>query len=74
MTPNKSTTDSAAPAAEIGRDPSYTLVDRRRALRSGGWLKYVGYTRGGTFKIDSIEPTETEAAKLQQEIDTIRKQ
>jgi len=66
-------TDYAAKSAAIANDRLFKLVDRRRSLRSGGWLKYVGYTRGKTYKIESIEPTETEATKLQLEIDAMRK-
>jgi hypothetical protein len=54
-------------------DPLFALVNRRRKLRSSGWLDYVGYTRGKTVKKNSVESTEQQARALQVEIDRMRK-
>ena len=58
--------------ATINKDPMWKLVSQRRKLRSQGWLKYVGYTRGKTFKIDSIEATKAKAVELQNQIDKLK--
>ena len=57
--------------AEIKKDELYQLVEKRRQLRSRGWLKYVGYTRGKVFKTDSVSETESRASELLKEIDAI---
>jgi len=54
-------------------DPLFVLVNRRRKLRSSGWLAYVGYTRAKTVKNPSVESTEQQARALQVEIDQLRK-
>ena len=54
-------------------DSLYSLVDRRRKIRSAGWLDAVGYTRENTVRKDAIRKTEDEAAALQGEIDRIRR-
>lgn len=59
--------------ATIKKDALYQLVAKRRALRAGGWMPYIGYTRGKTFRSDSIEKTEVEAKMLQSEIDALRR-
>ncbi len=43
----------------LNSDPLFMLVRERRKLRSDGWLKYVGYTRGQTVKSNEIEITES---------------
>jgi len=53
-------------------DPLFSLVERRRKIRSSGWLDYVGYTRGKTVKKSSAESTGQQARALQQEIDELR--
>ncbi len=54
-------------------DPLYAEIDHRRRMRSKGWLEYIGYDRGKVVKIDSIDETEAEAAKLQVAIDQMRR-
>ncbi|KAH0534175.1 hypothetical protein FGG08_007222 [Glutinoglossum americanum] len=68
-----SVTVNDAELARVLADPLYQLVARRRQLRSEGWLPYVGYTRDGTFKTDSIAKTEQEAATLQIQIEGLRR-
>lgn len=38
-------------------DPLFVMSSKRRKLRSEGWLKYIGYTRGDTVKSNSIKAT-----------------
>jgi lysophospholipase L1-like esterase len=54
-----------AELARIQADPVYALIKRRREMRSGAWLNYVGLP--GT-----IQKTEEDAAKLQSQIDQLR--
>ena len=56
----------------ITSDPLFPLIDKRRELRSSGWLPYVGYTREESVRNDSIEETEMEAAALQERINQIK--
>ncbi len=58
----------------IEADPLYRLVQQHRTLRSNDWLPYVGYTRDGTFRRDSIDDTEKKASELQEKIDRSRHQ
>ena len=53
-------------------DPLFTLVAKRRETRSDGWLPYVGYTRDGSVKSNSIAQTEQDASALQAQIDQRR--
>ena len=55
-------------ANRIQSDSLYHLVDKRRKIRSEGWLKYVGYIKEDTVKQDHIEDTEIEVARLNREI------
>jgi lysophospholipase L1-like esterase len=59
--------------ATIKKDPLYNLVAKRRELRSKGWMPYIGYSRGKTFRADSVEKTEADAKKLQDEINALRR-
>ncbi len=59
---------------KIGADPLFTLIDKRRRLRSKGWLRYVGYTRGKTVRKDSIDETRAAGAALQRRIDELRRE
>ena len=56
-----------------GADPLFKLVDAHRQMRSGAWLAYIGYTRGGKVKSPSVEAAEKRAADLQKQIDSLRK-
>lgn len=57
----------------VRADPLFTLIDKRRRLRSKGWLQYIGYTRGKTVKKDAIDETRAAAAALQRRIDELRR-
>lgn len=59
--------------AEVKADPLFKLVDQKRALRSGAWMKHVGYTREATVKPQPLGTTEEDAAKLQEKIDALRR-
>ena len=59
--------------ATIQADPLYKHVDVLRRHRSTRWLNHVGYTRGKTITPQPLGDTETEAAKLQQTIDALRR-
>jgi lysophospholipase L1-like esterase len=59
--------------ATIKADPLFKLVEQKRALRSGAWMKHVGYTRERTVKPEPLGTTETAAAKLQEKIDALRR-
>jgi lysophospholipase L1-like esterase len=58
-------------AADPTTTPVYTLIHERRSLRSEAWLPFVGYTRGPTFKSESVKAAEAAAARLQREILTL---
>ena len=58
--------------SKMAVDPLYQLVASRRQRRSDGWLPYIGYTRDGIFKTNSITQTEQEAAAAQIQIDRAR--
>ena len=59
--------------ATIKADPSFKLVEQKRALRSGAWMKHIGYTREKTVMPEPLGMTETDAAKLQEKIDALRR-
>ncbi|MEI6647971.1 MAG: SGNH/GDSL hydrolase family protein [bacterium] len=59
--------------ATIKKDPLFNLVAKRRAMRASGWMPYIGYSRGKTFRADSVEKTEADAKKLQDEINVLRR-
>lgn len=59
--------------ATIKKDPLFILVAKRRAMRANGWMPYIGYSRGKTFRADSVEKTEADAKKLQEEINVLRR-
>lgn len=58
---------------EVDSSKLFGLVNKKRSMRSNGWLQYIGYTRGKTVKKDSIKETESNCTKLQSEIDSLRK-
>ena len=59
--------------ATIKKDPLFNLVAKRRSMRANGWMPYIGYSRGKTFRADSVEKTEVDAKKLQDEINALRR-
>jgi lysophospholipase L1-like esterase len=58
---------------KVSADPLFKLVDRKRRLRSKGWLEYVGYTRGKTVKKDSVAEIQQQVTEMQEQIDEMRK-
>jgi lysophospholipase L1-like esterase len=62
---------STEPEAELARlasDSAFVLIRHRRALRSEAWLAFVGYTRGRTFRSESVKAAEAVASRLQEEL------
>jgi lysophospholipase L1-like esterase len=59
---------------KIHADELYQLVDQKRKLRSKGWMNHVGYTREKTVMPQPLGDTETQAARLQEKIDALRRQ
>lgn len=57
----------------IRGDPLYALIRDQREMRSDGWLKYVGYTRGETVKSGSVTDVEKRNLELQTKIDVMRR-
>jgi lysophospholipase L1-like esterase len=60
-------------AATVKADPLFKLVEQKRALRSAAWMKHVGYTREKTVEPQRLGTAEADAAKLQEQIDTLRR-
>ncbi|QEL16319.1 SGNH/GDSL hydrolase family protein [Limnoglobus roseus] len=60
-------------AATVKADPLFKLVERKRALRSAAWMKHVGYTRETTVAPQPLGTAEADAAKVQGQIDTLRR-
>lgn len=60
-------------AVDIKKDPLFKLVDQKRGLRSGAWMKHIGYTREAKIDPQPLGTAETDAAKLQEKIDSLRK-
>ena len=58
-----------AELARIQADPLFPLVRDRRALRSESWLAHIGYTRGETYRAQSVQAAERVATRLQSEIE-----
>ncbi|WDE98331.1 SGNH/GDSL hydrolase family protein [Lentisphaera profundi] len=56
---------------DVKKDPLYQMIEKRRQLRSRGWLKYIGYTRNKVFKTDSIVETEARCTGLLKEIENL---
>lgn len=59
--------------AAVKADPLFKLVERKRATRSAAWMKHIGYTREKTVKPEPLGTAEADAAKLQEQIDAIRR-
>ncbi len=58
---------------KIQNEDLFKLIRKRRELRSNAWLNYTCYSRGKkSVKSESAEAAETEAAKLQTEIDKLK--
>ena len=59
--------------ATVKADPLFKLVEQKRALRSAAWMKHIGYTREKTVEPQPLGTAEADAAKLQQQIDALRR-
>jgi lysophospholipase L1-like esterase len=59
--------------ATIKADPLFKLVEQKRALRSAAWMKHVGYTREKTVEPGSLGTVEADVAKLQEQINALRR-
>lgn len=53
--------------------PLFQKIDRRRKFRSSAWMKHIGYTRSKRFEPGPLGDTEAEAARMQKEIDGMRR-
>lgn len=60
--------------AELKADPLFKLVDEKRQLRSSRWMNHIGYTREKTVTPQPLGDTETRAAKIQEQIDRLKRQ
>jgi lysophospholipase L1-like esterase len=60
-------------AAAVKADPLFKLVEQKRSSRSGAWMKHVGYTREKTVEPQPLGTAEADAAKLQAQIDALRR-
>lgn len=54
----------ATEIAPLKIDPLFVMSSKRRKLRSEGWLKYIGYTRGDTVKSADINTTIENVKKM----------
>ena len=62
-----------AGVATVKADSLFKLVDQKRKLRSAAWMKHVGYTREKTVKPEPLGTVEADAAKIQEQIDALRR-
>jgi len=62
------------PLATVQADPLYKQVDLLRRHRAAHWMQHIGYTRGKTVEPLPLGDTETEAAKIQEKINALRRQ
>ena len=60
-------------ASAIKADPLYKLVEEHRGMRASAWMKHIGYTREKTVQPEPLGTVETDAAKLQEKIDALRR-
>jgi len=59
--------------ADIKKDPLFKLVAEKRSLRSGQWMKHIGYTREVKVEPQPLGTTEADVAKIQEKIDALRR-
>lgn len=57
---------------EVSKDSLFSLVEKRRKIRSKAWLEYIGYTRGETVQKDNRTEAENEAERLLLRIKKLR--
>jgi lysophospholipase L1-like esterase len=58
---------------DIKKEPLYKLVAEKRAMRSGHWMKHIGYTREARVEPQPLGTVEADAAKIQDKIDALRR-
>lgn len=56
---------------KLKKDSLFSLVSKRRAIRSNGWLRYIGYIKKDTVKLDNIMPTKKHVNDFNQKINKI---
>lgn len=59
--------------AEVKKDPLWKLVDMKRRSRWAHWMQHIGYTREKTVPPQPLGSAEAEEAKIQEEIDALRR-
>jgi hypothetical protein len=59
--------------AAIKADPMFKLVDGKRKYRASHWMQHIGYTREKVVAPKPLGETETEAAKMQEQINALRR-
>ena len=59
--------------ATIEKDPLFKSIDSLRGFRSNQWMNHIGYNREKLVEPQPLGETESEVAKRQAEIDTLRK-
>ena len=59
--------------ATVQKDPLFKSVDSLRSFRSKQWMNHIGYNREKLVKPQPLGETESEVARRQAEIDTLRK-
>jgi lysophospholipase L1-like esterase len=59
--------------ATIKADPLFQLVEQQRRMRSAAWMKHVGYTREKTIPPGPLGTVESDAARVQTQIDKLRR-
>lgn len=59
--------------ADVQKDPLYKLVAAKRAARSAGWMRHVGYTREAKVEPQPLGTTEADAGRTQEKIDALRR-
>lgn len=62
--PEMAIDDATSEIAPLKIDPLFAMSSQRRKLRSEGWLKYIGYTRGDTVKSADINTTIENVKKM----------
>ncbi|TYA74174.1 SGNH/GDSL hydrolase family protein [Seonamhaeicola marinus] len=50
--------DAKTELGDLKNDTLFNLVSKRRAIRSNGWLRYIGYVKKDTVTLDDIAPTQ----------------
>lgn len=59
--------------AGVKSDPLFRLVERKRSLRAAAWMRHVGFTREVTVEPQPLGTAEADAARVQEEIDALRR-